>query len=65
MKNTPWDGGVRAVGLLWSPLIPELRRSRIMSNLMDISDWVPTLYEAAGIVVRLKRRKLANLRFRR
>lgn len=48
VKNTPWEGGVRAAGVVWSPLIPEDRRGRVMSNLMDISDWLPTLFEAAG-----------------
>ena len=48
VKNTPWEGGVRAAGLIWSPLIPAGRRGQVMSNLMDISDWLPTLFEAAG-----------------
>ncbi len=48
VKNTPWEGGVRAAGLVWSPLIPSPRRGQVMSNLMDISDWLPTLYEAGG-----------------
>nr|CAH0102563.1 unnamed protein product [Daphnia galeata] len=48
VKNTPWEGGVRAAGLIWSPLIPTGRRGQVMSNLMDISDWLPTLFEAAG-----------------
>ncbi|EFX81012.1 hypothetical protein DAPPUDRAFT_303738 [Daphnia pulex] len=48
VKNTPWEGGVRAAGLIWSPLIPKSRRGQVMSNLMDISDWLPTLFEAAG-----------------
>ena len=50
VKNTPWEGGVRAAGLIWSPLIPSTRRGQVMKGLMDISDWIPTLYEAAGIV---------------
>jgi arylsulfatase A-like enzyme len=49
VKNTPWEGGVRAVGFVWSPLIPSTRRGQIMDSLMDISDWLPTLYEAAGL----------------
>lgn len=36
------------MGLVWSPLIPSERRGQIMDGLMDISDWLPTLYEAAG-----------------
>nr|CAG4641492.1 EOG090X01V1 [Eurycercus lamellatus] len=48
VKNTPWEGGVKAAGLIWSPLIPVERRGQVMNGLMDISDWLPTLYEAAG-----------------
>ena len=47
-KNTTWEGGVRVNGFVWSPLIPEKRRGEIFDGLVDISDWLPTLYEAAG-----------------
>lgn len=48
MKNTPWEGGVRGIGLLWSPLVPASRRGRVVSDLIDVVDWLPTLFEAAG-----------------
>ena len=35
-------------GLVWSPLIPKERHGKIFDGLMEISDWLPTLYEAAG-----------------
>ncbi|UYV75968.1 Sulfatase [Cordylochernes scorpioides] len=44
-KYTLWEGGVRASGLVWSPLLQEpARKSR---QLMHIVDWLPTLYSAA------------------
>ena len=49
-KNTTWEGGVRVNGLIWSPLIPEERRGKVVDNLMDMTDWLPTLYEAAGFI---------------
>lgn len=47
-KNTSFEGGVRVVGIVWSPRIPEARRGTIVNGLTDITDWLPTFYEAAG-----------------
>jgi len=46
VKNTLWEGGVRGAGLLWSPLIN--RPGRVSTQLFHITDWLPTLYAAAG-----------------
>lgn len=46
VKNTLWEGGVRGAGLLWSPLIK--KNQRLAKQTMHISDWLPTLYAAAG-----------------
>ncbi|KAJ8976024.1 hypothetical protein NQ317_003565 [Molorchus minor] len=46
VKNTLWEGGVRGAALVWSPLIE--KSSRIANQSMHISDWLPTLVEAAG-----------------
>ncbi|XP_070505136.1 arylsulfatase B [Chironomus tepperi] len=46
VKNTLWEGGVRAAGLIWSPLISE--HARVSNQLMQVADWLPTLYRAAG-----------------
>lgn len=50
VKNTLWEGGVRGAGLIFSPLIS--KSSRVASQLMHVSDWLPTLYGAAGGNVR-------------
>ena len=45
-KATPWEGGVRTAAFVWSKLIT--KRKTLPNQLMHISDWLPTLYEAAG-----------------
>lgn len=45
-KGTPWEGAIRTVSFLWSPLIRE--QQRVFNQLMHITDWLPTLYSAAG-----------------
>lgn len=46
VKHTLWEGGVRGVGLLWSPLLA--RPMRVAQQMMHITDWLPTLYSVAG-----------------
>lgn len=46
VKNTLLEGGVRGAGLIWSPLLGNT--SRVANQTMHISDWLPTLYRAAG-----------------
>ncbi|KAM7315562.1 arylsulfatase B-like [Ixodes scapularis] len=45
-KFTVWEGGVRVPAFVWSPKF--LKKSRVSNQLMHISDWLPTLYTAAG-----------------
>ncbi|KAJ4450928.1 hypothetical protein ANN_02363, partial [Periplaneta americana] len=45
-KGTPWEGSSRTVALLWSTTLQ--KKKRISSQLMHITDWLPTLYSAAG-----------------
>ncbi|KAH9370117.1 hypothetical protein HPB48_015128 [Haemaphysalis longicornis] len=45
-KATLWEGGTRAAAFLWSPLVA--KRRRVSQQLMHITDWLPTLYSAAG-----------------
>lgn len=46
VKNTLWEGGVRGAGFIWSPLLQS--RQRLFNDLFHITDWLPTLYAAAG-----------------
>ncbi|KAH6939114.1 hypothetical protein HPB50_015768 [Hyalomma asiaticum] len=46
IKGTLWEGGTRAAAFVWSSLLA--RRRRVSNMLMHITDWLPTLYSAAG-----------------
>lgn len=46
VKNTLLEGGVRGAGLIWSPLLGAV--GHVAQQTMHISDWLPTLYRAAG-----------------
>ncbi|XP_043483338.1 arylsulfatase B-like [Leptopilina heterotoma] len=46
IKASPWEGAVRGSAAIWSPLIKNPKR--VANHLMHISDWLPTLYSAAG-----------------
>lgn len=46
MKDTLFEGGIRTVAFVWSPLI--VQASRVSTDLMHVSDWLPTLFTAAG-----------------
>lgn len=50
MKESPWEGGVRGVAALWSPLVRSPQR--VSQQLVHMSDWLPTLWSAAGQDVR-------------
>ncbi|CAN7940933.1 unnamed protein product, partial [Ixodes hexagonus] len=45
-KGTLWEGGIRVPAFVWSPRLG--KNSRVSNQLMHISDWLPTLYAAAG-----------------
>lgn len=42
---------MRGVAAIWSPLLK--KKHRISENLFHITDWLPTLYTAAGKTYRL------------
>lgn len=45
-KLSVHEGGVRTIAAVWSPLFEE--PSRVSEQLFHITDWLPTLYAAAG-----------------
>ncbi|CAN8030229.1 unnamed protein product, partial [Ixodes persulcatus] len=46
MKGTYFEGGVRVPAFVWSPLLNKTRRTS--TQLMHVTDWLPTLFSAAG-----------------
>ncbi|XP_048519875.1 arylsulfatase B isoform X1 [Dendroctonus ponderosae] len=47
IKSSNWEGAMRNIAAVWSPLIKKPKR--VSNNLMHISDWLPTLFTAAGL----------------
>ncbi|KAG7202809.1 hypothetical protein KM043_009967 [Ampulex compressa] len=45
-KYTLYEGGVKGVAVLWSPRLH--KAARVSNQLIHITDWLPTLYSAAG-----------------
>ncbi|CAG9762956.1 unnamed protein product [Ceutorhynchus assimilis] len=47
IKSSAWEGANRNIAAIWSPLIKKPKR--VSNHLMHISDWLPTLFTAAGL----------------
>ncbi|CAH1124701.1 unnamed protein product [Ceutorhynchus assimilis] len=45
-KDTLFEGGIRNVAFIWSPLL--VQSARVATDLMHVTDWLPTLFTAAG-----------------
>ncbi|XP_017156863.1 arylsulfatase B [Drosophila miranda] len=48
-KESPWEGGIRSVGALWSPLLQQ--RGYVSNQAIHAIDWLPTLAAAAGVAL--------------
>ena len=46
VKFTLWEGGVRGVGLVHSPLLA--RQGYVSNKMLHVCDWLPTVISAAG-----------------
>lgn len=46
IKSTLFEGGIRSVAFAWSPLF--VQTGRVSLELMHVTDWLPTIFTAAG-----------------
>ncbi|KAH8260904.1 hypothetical protein KR044_000202 [Drosophila immigrans] len=46
-KESPWEGGIRSAGAIWSPLLQQ--RGYVSNQVIHAIDWLPTLAAAAGV----------------
>ena len=47
-KGSMYDGGIRSIGFVHSPLLPVKRMGTTSYHLMHVTDWFPTIMHLAG-----------------
>ena len=47
-KKGLWEGGIRSVAFVNSPLLADREQGAVLRDLMHITDWFPTLVGVAG-----------------
>ncbi|KAF6039931.1 hypothetical protein EB796_001783 [Bugula neritina] len=47
LKATYWEGGMRATGFIWSPLLK--KRGRVSNQMVHVTDWLPTIMHLAEL----------------
>uniref|UniRef100_A0A0A1WSM7 Arylsulfatase B n=1 Tax=Zeugodacus cucurbitae TaxID=28588 RepID=A0A0A1WSM7_ZEUCU len=58
-KNSPWEGGIRSSGVIWSPLLENL--GTVWKQQLYIGDLLPTLAAAANIPLDTQQMNLDGL----
>ncbi|XP_041474939.1 arylsulfatase B-like [Lytechinus variegatus] len=48
MKRSLWEGGIKSVGFIASPLLPKHVRGTVNNNLFHVTDWFPTLVKGVA-----------------
>ncbi|GFO01792.1 arylsulfatase j [Plakobranchus ocellatus] len=51
VKSTLWEGGIRTIGFVTSPLFSPEQSGKSSTELMHVSDWFPTIADMAGATV--------------
>ena len=51
-KGSYWEGGIRAVGFVNSPLLKATPSKNTLKEMMHVTDWYPTLVNLAGGVLK-------------
>ncbi|KAM7356270.1 uncharacterized protein ACRADG_002075 [Cochliomyia hominivorax] len=46
-KESPWEGGIRSAGLIWSPFLKQ--KNYVSNQITHAIDWLPTLAHAAKV----------------
>jgi len=59
-KYADWEGGVRTNAFVSGGFVPEQRRGKIFSGIINVADWYGTLTELAGVEMADHRAEKAN-----